>query len=189
MATFSRSWTQSLKTDREGFKSAFFKVVNSRDYNIPHSHRIDYIFGIYVFRKYAIGEDCWGSVYTESFNIHKLTKRGYSKRLDGKMIEDTDGLKLELKLHAGYYELLVFIRGFFLAVFLCYFFYYLFYVPFGGRPFVVNTYLWVTCFILPGLILSSWAGFKAQQRHMNKLKRYFTTVLNEIEKHAVNNRK
>jgi len=177
-----------MKTDKQGFKDAFFKVVNSKDYNVPRSGRIEFGFRVHVFRKYNLGEDCWGSVYTESFNIHKLTVRGYGKRLDGKMKEDANGLTLELLLRAGYYEFVRCLRGSLFAVFLFYFFYYLLYKPLFGQPFVEHPYLWLICFILPVMVAGCWVGYKVQQRFMDKLKRDFITVLNEIEKRAVNDK-
>lgn len=186
MSKFSRSWILNLKTDREGFKNAFFKVVKSRDYNVPRSGKIDLGFWVYVFQKYNIGEDCWGSVYIESFNIHKLTSRGFENRLDGKMKENANGLDLELHLPASYFEFLRCLRGGLLGVFLFYFFYYLLYKPLHGQSF--QNPLWLTCFIVPAAVIGCWAGYKVQQRYMEKLKRDFTAVLKEIEKHAVNDK-
>lgn len=85
MSKISRSWTMHMNTDAKGFKEAFFKVVSKES-------------GVYYgpLRNYR------GSMYSRSFSIHKHRDEARDLRLDGEIIEDGNGLLLELHLPTDY---------------------------------------------------------------------------------------
>ena len=164
-----------LKTDVEGFEKAFFKVVQNRDDTFYNP-----------LRSYAIGEDCWGRVYSKSFSIHKHRGENKPMRLDGEIIEEENGLLLELYLRTDYDNIRTGIKVFVFAILLAY--------GIGSLPFILP---WMEdCFLVWAIImamllfplvfkLARWITNAA----VNGLQYDFMEVLKEIEKQIVSDKK
>jgi len=152
-----------MRTDAKGFKEAFFKVLpmQSGDY-------------------YGPLRDVRGSMYSKSFSIHKHREEARDLRLDGKIIEDSNGLLLELYLPTDYdysvwlgFKVLVF--SWLLAYGIAYL---IFMLPSIEEYFFIGE-IALTILIFPFLFkLGRWMTNVA----VNGLQHDFTLLLKEVEK-------
>jgi hypothetical protein len=164
MSKFALSWTMHMKTDKQGFKDAFNKVVNTRDY------KFDLDFGYYTTIS--------GRIYSEiSFNI--ITQKDYkTERLDGTMSEDANGLLLELHFCPSYNRFTFGIMIFIISVILCY--------AVAGIPLVndlVEDYflIGIGTILLPMCVLVYWLAQRIRRITALGMKTGFIGVLNKIE--------
>lgn len=163
MAKFSRSWTQYMKADKQGFKDAFEKVVRANKIFWSASNTLFF----------EVGEDCKGQVNDGSFFIYR---RRYNKgriTVDGTIQENENGITLVLKMYSFVNSFLVALVAFFLSV--------IAWVNFLELLGV----LWLVIFCLPVYALFYWLVDKFVQWKLNSMQRYYIKVLNEIEKHVM----
>lgn len=164
MSKVSLTWTMHLKTDKQGFRDAFYKVVNKKDNP----------FG-FDSAKYAIT----GTVYSDiSFKIF-MQRKGITIGLNGTMIEGANDLLLELKIPFLYNRLAFRIKVIVFSVLLCY--------GIGYIPFVydlIQPFLLLAIGIMLLLIVPVVYRVANYFRMLTSLgwKAGFMDILNEIEK-------
>jgi hypothetical protein len=152
-----------MNTDAKGFKEAFFKVLpkQSGDY-------------------YGPLRNLRGSMYSKSFSIHKHREEARDLRLDGEIIEDENGLLLELYLPTDYDDTIR--LGLKMLVFswlLAYGIAYLLFVLPGIEEYFLIGEITLTILIFPFLfMLGRWMTKVA----VNGLQHDFTGLLKEVEK-------
>jgi len=173
MAKFSRSWTMHLKTDKQGFKEAFNKVI-------PKSKFFELVTYGLLFT-YAIGEDCWGAVYDKSFFIYRKGRRWYYNRVEGFITEEENGIMLRIRFRSGV--------NYFRLASLALLFSVMVYIPLLNLQVISNPTdsIWflVFFFYLPVYAAVFWLLYRWAQRQLNKQHSYYMLVLKEIEKHII----
>ncbi len=165
MSKLTLSWTMHMKTDKQGFKDAFYKVVNTTDY------RFGVDAGYYITIK--------GRIYSEmSFNIIKQ-KDNKMERLDGTMTEDANGLLLELHFCPSYNRFTFAITIFIISVGLCY--------AVAGIPFIYNLVedyflVGIGILLLPMCVFVYWLAQHIRRITAIGMKTGFIDDLKKIEK-------
>jgi len=173
MSKFSRSWTQHLKTDKQGFKKAFNKVIRkSKLFELK-------TYGLLGTN--AIGEDCRGEVRGKSFFIYRKGRRWYYGRVEGDIKEEENGITLGLQFCSGV--------NYFRLTSLALLFSVMVYIPVLDLQVISNPTdsIWflVFFFYLPVYAVVFWLLYLWAQRQLNKQHSYFLLVLKEIEKHIM----
>jgi hypothetical protein len=158
-----------MKTDKQGFSDAFYKLVKPREY-LDHNN---------VLYPYANENDYSGSIHTEVFSIHKMTRDNNFERVDGKIIEKPNGVLLELCLCLEDDWLMTGFCTFVISVLICY--------GIGGIPFIydlISDYFLIAIIIMvvPVFAILFWLSRYVTAMRAYGLKDEFIDVLNEIEK-------
>jgi hypothetical protein len=105
MSKVAHSWTMRMKTDKQRFEDAFYKVIKYRNSFLSLEHNAHYE----------------GRVYSElSFFISKQISYNKMDRIEGTMIEDAHGLLVELELHPSFNSARFYIATFIISVLACY---------------------------------------------------------------------
>lgn len=159
------SWTMHVKADKRRFEDALYKEIKYRNSILSFEHKSHYE----------------GMVYSESeFFISKQESYNKVDRIDGTMIEDAQGLLVELELRPSFHRAKFYIATFVFSVLACY--------GIGGLIYdlIMDFFLLsIGVMLLPVFLGVLWLAQKVRRITALGSKAIFIEMLAEIEKQAL----